>query len=429
MTFQRDLFAQSCDPDEISGERLLATLAAFTWKNRPTSVSRLRDDDDDDGAAFDIPVFTNEFWTSRQRAAHSLHEISYRACFKPQLPGFFVNRLSRPGDTVYDPFAGRGTTLLEAALQGRAPAGCDVNALSRELVWPRLSPPTLSEIADRLQAIDLRWDQELPTELLTFYHPQTLGELCALREYLLTRRDDDTSDAVDDWIRMVTLNRLTGHSAGFLSVYTLPPNQAVTVDAQRKINASRGQTPPLRNIRAVILRKSAALLADVDDFTRTRLARARATGRFRVGSCTDSFWPAESVQLIVTSPPFLDVVDYAADNWLRCWLCGLDASQVTLEMRKTVDSWRLFVERSFTQFARLLQPGGFVAFEVGEVRGGSVRLETAVAPCGRAAGLRPIAVLINEQSFTKTANIWGVSNNAKGTNTNRVVIFQKPVVP
>ena len=41
---------------------------------------------------------------------------------------------------------------------------------------------------------------------------------------------------MDDWIRMVALNRLTGHSAGFFSVYTLPPNQAVSVKSQRKIN-------------------------------------------------------------------------------------------------------------------------------------------------------------------------------------------------
>ena len=44
-----------------------------------------------------VPTFTNEFWTARQRAAHSLHEISYRACFKPQLPRFFIERLTVPG--------------------------------------------------------------------------------------------------------------------------------------------------------------------------------------------------------------------------------------------------------------------------------------------------------------------------------------------
>ena len=58
----------------------------------------------------------NEYWTSRQRQANSLHEISYRACFKPQLPEFFIQRLTTGGDAVYDPFMGRGTTPLEALL-------------------------------------------------------------------------------------------------------------------------------------------------------------------------------------------------------------------------------------------------------------------------------------------------------------------------
>ena len=51
-----------------------------------------------------VPKYTNEFWTSRQRQASSIHEISYRACFKPQLPRFFIDLLTRKGDVVYDPF-------------------------------------------------------------------------------------------------------------------------------------------------------------------------------------------------------------------------------------------------------------------------------------------------------------------------------------
>lgn len=59
-----------------------------------------------------IPYLANEFWTARQRQAHSLHEISYRACFKAQLPAFFISNLTNPGDVVYDPFMGRGTTPI-----------------------------------------------------------------------------------------------------------------------------------------------------------------------------------------------------------------------------------------------------------------------------------------------------------------------------
>ena len=44
-----------------------------------------------------VPQFINEFWTSKQRQVSSLHEISYRACFKAQLPRFFIKLLSEEG--------------------------------------------------------------------------------------------------------------------------------------------------------------------------------------------------------------------------------------------------------------------------------------------------------------------------------------------
>jgi hypothetical protein len=160
-----------------------------------------------------ISVFTNEFWTSKQRAASSLHEVSYRACFKPQLPRFFIERLTEPRDLVYDPFMGRGTTVLEAALLGRRAAGCDVNPLSSVFVAPRLDPSNLEAVQTRLHKIDWNFGGRLPEELLAFYHPDTLRQICALREEL--RRNRSPADA---WIRMVATNRLTGHSKGFFSV-------------------------------------------------------------------------------------------------------------------------------------------------------------------------------------------------------------------
>jgi hypothetical protein len=417
---QPQLFDLDASPARVSREALLDSLSTFTWQGRATSIGAV-----EWSHPQTVPVFTNEFWTSRQRAAHSLHEISYRACFKPQLPAFFIERLSAPGDTVFDPFAGRGTTLLEAALRGRIPAGCDINPLSRALIMPRLSPPTLADVAARLDRIDLGSADAVPEPLLAFFHPTTLRAICAVRQYLLDREHGGGLDSLDAWIRMVTLNRLTGHSPGFLSVYTLPPNQAASVKAQEKINAKRAQTPPARDFRATILKKSRLLLSDVGAGERTRLSQVSRRAQFHVGSCAEEFWEPASIQLLVTSPPFLDVVDYAADNWLRCWFCGIAEDSVAIARHASVEQWKRFVETAFCRFQRLLRPRGFVAFEVGEVRHGTVRLEEAVLPCGTAAGLTPIAVVVNDQTFTKTANIWGVTNNAKGTNTNRIVVFQR----
>jgi hypothetical protein len=79
----------------------------------------------------------------------------------------------------------------------------------------------------------------------------------------------------------------------------------------------------------------------------------------------------------------------------------------------------------FRELHRVLRPGGYIAFEVGEVRKGTVRLEEVVLECGADANLRAKLILINDQEFTKTANCWGVDNNTRGTNTNRIVLFQK----
>src|SRR5690606_38960867 len=103
------------------------------------------------------------------------------------------------------------------------------NPLSRILLEPRLAPPSLAEVEARLAGIPWRDTGEQREELQVFYHPETLGEISALRRYLIERDRAGALDAVDRWIRMVAVNRLTGHSAGFFSVYTLPPNQAVSL--------------------------------------------------------------------------------------------------------------------------------------------------------------------------------------------------------
>ena len=401
-------------------------LAAFRDFGKATQIFPTRFEGPSGGKE-EVQTFVNEFWTAKQRAAHSLHEISYRACFKPQLPRFFIDRLTQMGDIVYDPFMGRGTTPLEAALAGRVPMACDINPLSVSLVRPRLNPPELDQVQARLKTLELIDHDAFPEDLLVFYHPETLREIAALKKYLLTRQSSGELDRADQWIRMVAVNRLTGHSPGFFSVYTLPPNQATSVTAQRKINAKRGQVPPRRHVREIILKKSRSLLKECDAITRQTLARLGANALLitRPAASTPKI-PSDSVSLVVTSPPFLDVVDYAGDNWLRCWFLGIDPKSVAITVPKKLEVWKAAMTEVFRELHRVLKPRGHIAFEVGEVRSGSVRLEEAVLPCGVVAGLQPLLVLINDQEFTKTANCWGVENRAKGTNTNRIVLFRKP---
>jgi hypothetical protein len=375
-----------------------------------------------------IPVYEREFWTSRQRQANALHEVSYRACFKPQLPAYFINHLTREGDVVYDPFSGRGTTALEAALLGRTVIANDINPLSAILTRPRLEIPCIADIDKRLRAIKLPAGASCTIDLSMFFHDYTLQEILGLRNYLNRRWREGTEDSVDRWIRMVATNRLTGHSPGFFSVYTLPPNQAVSPEDQLRINAKTGQKPPYRNTRALILRKSMQLQGQLSAADRWHLHAAAATSRFlqHMASATAAI-ESESVHLTVTSPPFLDVVQYARDNWLRCWFNGLDAEAIgqRITMSRTLEEWAAEMRLVLAELYRVTRRGGWLAFEVGEVRSGTVKLEETVAPIGVDAGFECRAILINTQQFTKTANIWGVDNNRRGTNSNRIVLFRK----
>ncbi len=375
-----------------------------------------------------VNKYINEYWTSKQRQSSSIHEISYRACFKAQLPRFFIRLLTDPGDTVYDPFSGRGTTVIEAGILGRKVISNDINPISKIIIRPRLSSPDAELIDLRLSEISLYKNIKADIDLSMFYHPETEAEVVSIKQYLDGRNEAGEEDDLDRWIRMVATNRLTGHSSGFFSVYTLPPNQAVTQESQIKINIKRNQKPDYRNTKRIIKRKTVTLLKKMKETEVVNLRNAAKTVLFIEKDAREtSEIETNSVSLTVTSPPFLDIVQYSQDNWLRCWFNSIntDAIEKKITMSKKVEDWAAVMGSVFEQLYRITKPGGWVAFEVGEVRNGKVNLEEYVIPLGWQAGFNCIGVIINLQEFTKTSNIWGIKNNNFGTNTNRIALFQK----
>lgn len=400
----------------VSIEKVNSKLLNFNTSDKRTELDRVTI------GSKNYKRFINEFWTAKQRQANNLHEISYRACYKPQLPKFFIDLFTKPGDIVYDPFAGRGTTLIEAAILNRNIISNDINPLSRILTEPRLNIPTIQQIEERLNQIQFK-DSNADINLSMFYHKDTESEIVCLRNEL------DSSNFIDNWIKMVCTTRLTGHSAGFFSGYTLPPNQATTQKGQILINQKLGISPPYKNTKDIILRKSKALQRNLNPSLIQQLFEVGKSAIFSSKDSKSTFHiPNESVRLTVTSPPFLNIVRYASDNWLRCWFNSIDSKQVEKEIVscRTVPQWSKMMSFVFDELYRVTLPGGWIAFEVGEVNNGKIKLDEAVVPLGLKSGLDCAGIMVNSQDFTKTSNIWGINNMKVGTNTNRIVIFHKP---
>ena len=398
----------------VSIEKAKAVISDFVLEDKGTSIDELTLGSDK------YVKFVNEFWTAKQRQANSIHEISYRACYKPQLPRFFIDIFTKEGDVVYDPFAGRGTTLIEAALMRRKVVSNDANPLSRLLVEPRLNIPTIEEIEYRLDSIKLEKSKS-DIDLSMFFHRDTESEIISLKNQL-------GASSIDNWIRMVATNRLTGHSAGFFSGYTLPPNQAASQKSQKVINERLGIAPPYKNTKEIILKKSKSLQRNLNSRIVEELEMIGQSAIFSDEDSSDTPHILDSsINLTVTSPPFLNIVKYTDDNWLRCWFNDIDVSEVEkkISLCRDVGTWSDMMGSVFDELHRVTVPGGWVAFEVGEVNNGKVKLDEYVVPLGIESGFTCAGVMVNSQDFTKTSNIWGVDNMKTGTNTNRIVLFNK----
>ena len=375
-----------------------------------------------------FPRYVNEYWTSKQRQNNPLHEISYRACYKAELPRFFILLLSKEKDVIYDPFSGRGTTAIEAALLNRNIIANDINPLSTVLSEPRLFIPSLMQVENRLNKIKFSSRLKARIDLSMFYHPETESEIVSLRNYLIRKKENHNEDFIDNWIRMVATNRLTGHSKNFFSVYTLPPNQAVSQERQKRINKQRRQKPVYKNVKYIILKKTRDLTSGMNNELTNQIKRIGTKAKFlsEDARVTNTI-KANSIQLTVTSPPFLDIVNYIEDNWLRCWFNNINANEMAkkITITKKLEDWKKMMAEVFTELYRITKKEGFVAFEVGEIKKGKIKLDEHVVPLGINAGFKCLGIIVNQQKFTKTANIWGVNNNTFGTNTNRIVMFRK----
>jgi hypothetical protein len=176
------------------------------------------------------------------------------------------------------------------------------------------------------------------------------------------------------------------------------------------------------------LRKSSSLLKGTNKDLRTKLQKNAANQLLLTEDARNVKQIKDNtVKLTVTSPPFLDIVNYRDDNWLRCWFNGIDLNKISEKITTlpSIDRWVEFMQEVFQDLYRITKANGWVAFEVGEVRKGKINLDEYIAPIGVNAGFSLFGIIINKQDFTKTSNIWGINNNESGTNTNRIVVFYK----
>ena len=285
---------------------------------------------------------------SRRNWGHPLHSLcSYPSKLKPGLAHCLVNSFTSPGDIVLDPFCGVGTVPMEACLQGRVGIGADLSPFAALVAGAKLAPASpiaLEEALDELEKAILENRSEVDLlsvepEIRSFFHDDTCREVLAARNYLISSAASETDAGkvlVSAICHILHGNRPYALSRRSHGIIPIPPKGPFVYKRLMK------------SLRA----KVARLAVDA-------LPGEFVPGTALVGDAGDVPLDGESVDAVITSPPFLGTTEFLRQNRVRLWFCGMTYAQQQ-ENRSRFAEYRkdLNFDEYFQEWARVLRPPG-----------------------------------------------------------------------
>jgi hypothetical protein len=377
------------------------------------------------------------------RWGHSMHTMcSYHGMFPARLVHQFVHTYTEPGQIVFDPFSGRGTTVLQARVEGRYAYGGDLSPLAFVLSKAKAQPPSWEQVMDAVDILEQRYrgsrpvDPQISEDIRMLFHPETLRQICFLRMQLRSPSDRWTPE------QFMIAGSIAGilhggtrkdGSSSYLSV-SMPNTFSMAPGYVRRYIDDNGLEPPEQDVFDRLREKLARLYLDDPAGARANVALVDAIEAPAHASL------AGRVDLLLTSPPYLKVVNYGQSNWIRLWWLGLDdVSRQRGTGRRTLDAsldhahsyndYANFMARVWRSTASALTKDGVAVYVIGDVAdgsGGSVAVPLAQKvwdDVGDGTGLRLIDVIEDHLPVErKVSRIWGESRG-EATTIDRLLIL------
>ncbi len=245
----------------------------------------------------------------------------YFTMFPLEYPVRIIEKHKKSNPVVVDPFCGRGTTIYAARRAGLRSYGFDISPIAVAIAKAKLSSAISNSILKLARRLIKREPKEIPSSAFfrKAYAPDTLRELCALREGLLGIRMETNESAL---LRATALGCLHGPRANELSRSGYFSNQMPRTFASKpaySVKYWRENSLKAPNLSVInVLKRKLEAIPDlnrptVGSFDRVRCVDARKGNPYRniVGPV-----------LVVTSPPYYGMRTYIQDQWLRNWFLG-----------------------------------------------------------------------------------------------------------
>lgn len=369
-----------------------------------------------------------ETWRAAPRRwGHRWHSMcSYMAMFPPAMPRVFIDWLTDKGDSVYDPFSGRGTTVLEACTSGRVGLGSDANPLAWILSSSKAAPPGKAALDSRLRDLRGRIREvetvDQPPAIRAVFHPKVLSQL------LWIRRTLDAKDPVDRHLYAMLLGILhaNANTEGMPRGLTIamPNTFSMSPAYIMRYQQQHGLRPPDKDVLEALALRIEALGPP---------SPGRVKGYAWLQDVTEpSSLPRKyrPVDLVFTSPPYLGVMKYAKLNWLRMWLIGQTPAKVDAQLFSSgsLDKYLDFMTRTLGRLQEVLSDNGRICLVVGDVeqRGRSINLAQAIADtCAQTTGMNVDTLISDELPVRhKVSRIWK-QRRGQATRVDRVLVLSQ----
>ena len=307
--------------------------------------------------------------------------------FPESFAASWIDRLTRPGDLVLDPFCGRGTLPFQALLMGRGAVGCDTNPVAYCVARAKTNAPPLSRVINRIDELATRYkptryledSRKLPPFFQLAYHSTTLRQVIYLREQL--KHEKSAADCMIAALALGSLHGETLRSERFLS-NQMPHTISTKPDYSVHFWQRHGYKPPERDTFE-LLRRQAAF----------RYQTGRPKGHATILHLDMRELPRRlelahrSIRCVITSPPYFDVTNYAEDQWLRLWFLGGQAWPGKTKFSS--DDRHVKVDNYWALLADLWRVLGYT---LGEKSNVVIRLGARrIAPDRLVAGLKGVA--------------------------------------
>ena len=302
-------------------------------------------------------------WTFQQLAP-------YIGRMKTAIARYLVETLTEPGQVVSDPFCGSGVVPFEALALGRHVVAGDMSPYGVLLTEAKLSAPcSLAQALENAQSISdiairggVDVDESLiPEWVRRFFHEKTLIEAVRYRDACVLRNDYFTFACL--------LGILHHQRPGFLS---FPSSHLVPYLRDKKF--PRGEFPEMYEYREVLprlIKKIKRSYRRVPDTSGVRHKVIHGDAR--------EFPYDELVDAVITSPPYMNLLDYGRDNRLRLWFLGHNSQKYDFPRRKRSQEFHLLMEQFLTNASKSVKVGGYIALVLGDVsRGGASAHSAAV---------------------------------------------------